>query len=111
MGKKHGSLTRAGKVRKQTPKVEKKERLKKLPVGRAKKRRVLWARIWALGAAIRFPLHFTQHLVDVVVKRAVFAGIARRIDTRSSVQCLHLQTRVVGKTVHPRPLIYPCGFV
>ena len=25
MGKKHGSLTRAGKVRKQTPKVEKKE--------------------------------------------------------------------------------------
>ena len=39
MGKKHGSLTRAGKVRKQTPKVEKKERLKKLPVGRAKKRR------------------------------------------------------------------------
>jgi small subunit ribosomal protein S30e len=39
MGKKHGSLTRAGKVRKQTPKVEKKDRLKKLPVGRAKKRR------------------------------------------------------------------------
>ena len=39
MGKKHGSLTRAWKVRKQTPKVEKKERLKKLPVGRAKKRR------------------------------------------------------------------------
>ena len=38
MGKKHGSLTRAGKVRKQTPKVEKKERPKKLPVGRAKKR-------------------------------------------------------------------------
>ena len=26
MGKKHGSLTRAGKVRKQTPKVEKKEK-------------------------------------------------------------------------------------
>ena len=26
MGKKHGSLTRAGKVRKQTPKVEKKDR-------------------------------------------------------------------------------------
>lgn len=35
---KHGSLTKAGKVRKQTPKVEKQERIKKLPVGRAKKR-------------------------------------------------------------------------
>ena len=39
MGKVHGSLTRAGKVRKQTPKVEKKDRPKKLPVGRAKRRR------------------------------------------------------------------------
>lgn len=39
MGKKHGSLTRAGKVRKQTPKVEPKERPKKVPVGRAKKRK------------------------------------------------------------------------
>ena len=36
---KHGSLTKAGKVRKQTPKVEKQDRTKKLPVGRAKKRR------------------------------------------------------------------------
>jgi ribosomal protein S30 len=39
MGKVHGSLTRAGKVRKQTPKVEKKERPRKIPVGRAKKRK------------------------------------------------------------------------
>jgi small subunit ribosomal protein S30e len=39
MGKVHGSLTRAGKVRKQTPKVDKKERMKKLVVGRAKKRK------------------------------------------------------------------------
>jgi small subunit ribosomal protein S30e len=39
MGKVHGSLTRAGKVRKQTPKVEKKERIRKLVVGRAKKRK------------------------------------------------------------------------
>jgi small subunit ribosomal protein S30e len=38
MGKVHGSLTRAGKVRKQTPKVEKKERMTKIAVGRAKKR-------------------------------------------------------------------------
>jgi small subunit ribosomal protein S30e len=39
MGKVHGSLTRAGKVRKQTPKVEKKERIRKIVVGRAKKRK------------------------------------------------------------------------
>jgi small subunit ribosomal protein S30e len=38
MGKVHGSLTRAGKVRKQTPKVEKADKLKKNKVGRAKKR-------------------------------------------------------------------------
>jgi small subunit ribosomal protein S30e len=36
-GKVHGSLARAGKVRNQTPKVEKKEK-KAQPVGRAKKR-------------------------------------------------------------------------
>lgn len=39
MGKKHGSLTRAGKVRKQTPKVVPEEKVRKNPVGRAKKRR------------------------------------------------------------------------
>lgn len=38
MGKQHGSLTRAGKVKKQTPVVAKKEDRKKPPVGRAKKR-------------------------------------------------------------------------
>ena len=38
VGKKHGSLARNGKVRNQAPKVEKQERLKKLIVGRAKKR-------------------------------------------------------------------------
>ncbi len=37
MGKVHGSLARAGKVRNQTPKVAKKEK-KKSPVGRSKKR-------------------------------------------------------------------------
>ena len=37
MGKVHGSLARAGKVRGQTPKVSKQEK-KKLPTGRAKKR-------------------------------------------------------------------------
>jgi small subunit ribosomal protein S30e len=36
-GKVHGSLARAGKVRNQTPKVEKQEK-KKVVVGRAKKR-------------------------------------------------------------------------
>jgi len=39
-GKVHGSLARAGKVKNQTPKVNKKEKLKKLPKGRAKKRMV-----------------------------------------------------------------------
>ncbi len=34
----HGGLARAGKVRKATPKVEKMERLKKKPCGRAKRR-------------------------------------------------------------------------
>jgi len=38
MGKLHGSLSRAGKVRKQTPKVEKKEVTRKKPKGRAMKR-------------------------------------------------------------------------
>ena len=37
MGKVHGGLARAGKVRGQTPKVEKQEKKKK-PTGRAKKR-------------------------------------------------------------------------
>ena len=37
MGKVHGSLARAGKVKNQTPKVAKQEKKKK-PVGRAKKR-------------------------------------------------------------------------
>ena len=39
MAKQHGSITRAGKVKKQTPKVEKKDRLRKIVVGRAKKRK------------------------------------------------------------------------
>ena len=37
-GKVHGSLARAGKVRNQTPKVEKQDSKKKLATGRAKKR-------------------------------------------------------------------------
>ncbi|KAK9452194.1 40S ribosomal protein eS30 [Limtongia smithiae] len=37
MGKVHGSLARAGKVKSQTPKVEKQEK-KKVPKGRARKR-------------------------------------------------------------------------
>ena len=38
MGKVHGSMARAGKVRNQTPKEEKTERAKKRQMGRAKKR-------------------------------------------------------------------------
>ena len=39
MGKQHGSITRCGKVKKQTAYVAPKERTSKLKVGRAKKRR------------------------------------------------------------------------
>jgi len=38
MGKLHGSLSRAGKVKKQTPKVERQEKGRKKPKGRAWKR-------------------------------------------------------------------------
>ncbi len=38
LGKVHGSMARAGKVRNQTPKVDKQERAKKRQTGRAKKR-------------------------------------------------------------------------
>jgi small subunit ribosomal protein S30e len=38
MGKLHGTLAKAGKVRKQTPKVEKQVRRHKIPKGRAYKR-------------------------------------------------------------------------
>ena len=36
---KHGTINKAGKVKKQTPKVEPKDRLRKVVVGRAKKRK------------------------------------------------------------------------
>jgi small subunit ribosomal protein S30e len=36
---KHGTISKAGKVKKQTPVVEPKDRLRKIPVGRAKKRK------------------------------------------------------------------------
>jgi len=52
MGKVHGSLTRAGKVRKQTPKVEKKDTTKKTPVGRAKKRKQYQRRYAVLIPAV-----------------------------------------------------------
>jgi len=40
MPRNHGALTRAGKVRKQTPKVAPNERITKAPKGRARKRNV-----------------------------------------------------------------------
>ena len=43
MGKVHGSLTRAGKVRGQTPKQPKQDKVKKVTAGRAK-RRLLYIR-------------------------------------------------------------------
>ena len=41
MGKKHGSLTRAGKVRKQTPKVEKKRKTKEITCRKSKKKKAI----------------------------------------------------------------------
>ncbi|KAI9470187.1 40S ribosomal protein S30 [Coemansia sp. RSA 989] len=51
MGKVHGSLARAGKVKNQTPKVEAKEKSKKL-TGRAKKREMYNRRIVGTGTII-----------------------------------------------------------
>ena len=45
VGKVHGSMARAGKVRNQTPKVEPMERAKKRVTGRAKKRQQYKRRI------------------------------------------------------------------
>jgi small subunit ribosomal protein S30e len=50
-GKQHGSLARAGKVKSQTPKVEKQEK-KKTPKGRAKKR-LLYNRRFVTVANLR----------------------------------------------------------
>jgi len=46
---KHGTINKAGKVKKQTPKVEKKDRIKKLLVGRAKKRKQFQKKSAVLG--------------------------------------------------------------
>nr|ADG21971.1 ribosomal protein S30 [Tetrahymena pyriformis] len=46
MGRMHGTLAKAGKVRKQTPKVEKKVAARKIPKGRAYKR-ILYNRRYA----------------------------------------------------------------
>jgi len=62
-GKVHGSLARAGKVRGQTPKVDKKEKKKK-PTGRAKRR-----------------LQYTRRFVNVVV-----SGPGRRRGPNSNVK-------------------------
>ena len=50
MGKVHGSLARAGKVRNQTPKVDKQEKKKK-PKGRAYKRVQVCARRQSAASA------------------------------------------------------------
>ncbi len=46
---KHGTINKAGKVKKQTPKVEPKDRPKKLTVGRAKKRKQFQKKAAVLG--------------------------------------------------------------
>ena len=55
MGKVHGSLARAGKVRAQTPKVATAEKAKE-PVGRAKKRILYNDRFVAKYDHISFPI-------------------------------------------------------
>lgn len=57
MGKKHGSLARAGKVRKATKKVEKKEPTTRIVRGRAKMRRKYKRRIILLGGDKRAKLN------------------------------------------------------
>ncbi|GAD97885.1 hypothetical protein TRV_05803 [Paecilomyces variotii No. 5] len=67
MGKVHGSLARAGKVKSATPKVEKQEK-KKVPKGRAKKR-----------------LLYTRRFVNVTMtggKRKVCLDISLHVDER-----------------------------
>ena len=53
MGKVHGSLARAGKVKSQTPKVEKQEK-PKTPKGRAHKRMLYNRRYVLLGLTFSF---------------------------------------------------------
>eukprot|EP00690_Seculamonas_sp_ecuadoriensis_P000825 EC813611.1.p4 GENE.EC813611.1~~EC813611.1.p4 ORF type:complete len:63 (+),score=25.11 EC813611.1:3-191(+) len=55
MGKVHGSLSRAGKVRAQTPKVDKMEGKAKPKVGRAKKRAAYIRRFINVVAGFRGP--------------------------------------------------------
>ncbi|CAK72210.1 unnamed protein product (macronuclear) [Paramecium tetraurelia] len=51
MGKLHGTLAKAGKVRKQTPKIEKQVRRHKIPKGRAYKRICFNRRFGSAAAA------------------------------------------------------------
>lgn len=53
MGKLHGTLAKAGKVKKQTPKIEKTQRGRKIPKGRAYKR-ILFNKRFILLIIIRF---------------------------------------------------------
>ncbi|KAH0357913.1 hypothetical protein KCU83_g336, partial [Aureobasidium melanogenum] len=65
MGKVHGSLARAGKVKSQTPKVEPQEK-KKTPKGRAKKR-----------------ITYTRRFVNVTMTGGKRKALTRRLATPS----------------------------
>ena len=62
-------------------------------------------------ATVGFALHFGEHLVDVVVERAVFAGIACRVYTWSAVECFDFESGIVGKAVKTCTFIDPLCFL
>ncbi|KAL8494120.1 hypothetical protein ACS0TY_025055 [Phlomoides rotata] len=72
MGKVHGSLARAGKVRGQTPKVAKQDKKKK-PRGRAHKRMQYNRRFVTAGNSI-FPFHLFC-LIPVIVRVSYCASV------------------------------------
>ena len=56
-------------------------------------------------------IHSGKQLIDIVIKRAMLTSITGTIDTRSTIQRLHLKTRVVGKAILMSTLPYPLGFL
>lgn len=51
------------------------------------------------GPAVLHAAHLREELADVVLVGAALAGVTGGIDARLSVQCLDLQSRVVGEAV------------
>ncbi|RDB16448.1 40S ribosomal protein S30-B [Hypsizygus marmoreus] len=85
MGKVHGSLARAGKVKSQTPKVEKQEK-KKTPKGRAKKRILYNRRLEFLGSHSRGDLEPTSRPTDMMIhtEYSIVHTESQRVDKHAS---------------------------